>query len=231
MNIITTENITWLARAVEKIPDSSGMSISGHMQLKQHIIQGLDSRTIHQVNKNKQSLSYRKYKVETGKKIVGIINYPIELQILPPELISITQISSSAVNMQWIDKSTTETEFLVQISSDNQQTWSTAAAMITRTPLESTAVGEILTATVNILPGYNIYFRVVASNKMKSSISNILTLEIKKPNKVNKLNLYYVIANHGIRAKKVNMYIVEMFELQTEDDFYILAEDDSSIYI
>lgn len=231
MNIITTENITWLAGAVEKIPNSNGPTISGHMQLKQHIVQGLDARTIHQVNKNKQSLSYRQYKVETGKKLVGIINYPIELQIYPPELISITQISSSVVDMQWVDKSTTETEFLVQISSDNRQTWNNATAMITRTPLESTGTGEVLTATVNVLPGYDIYFRVIASNKMKSSISNTLTLAIKKPNKVNKLNLYYVIANHGGRAKKVNMYIVEMFELSAEDDVYILAEDDSSIYI
>lgn len=108
-----------------------------------------------------------------------------------------------------------ETTFLVQISSDHQQTWVNASALIFRNAAESLSTGGVLTATVNIVYGYDTYFRVIAANSMRSKSSNILLLAIDKANKI----------------KKSNMYIIDIPTLLTEDEFIIRSEDNSSIYL
>lgn len=225
------ENTAWPIGVDNSVENSVGQSIDNRVILKQRAVQGLDVKTIYQVNKNKKLSSYRTYSMDTGNVLSRLSGYTIEMRITAPELISVSLVTNTSVNVDWIDNSVNETKFIVQISNDNQRTWQSISPEINRNTEEAKSTGSVIRATVNILPGYNTYFRVVASNSMKSSISNILLLSIKKPNKVSKLNLYYIIISNGSFAKKVNMYIIDVPGLLTEDDFYILSEDSDSISI
>jgi len=81
-----------------------------------------------------------------------------------PTNLALQRIRATTAALSWIDASTNETSFQVQVSADNGASWANVGGAVIRDMTQSTATGTTLSTVVAVSNATNALYRVNAIN-------------------------------------------------------------------